>query len=196
FNVAPHAAPGTYTVTVVGSTGDSASATFVVSGVAGAALTPSVGAKGTVVGVTIPGINGPNGGVGSTCSISGTPVSSQSCTVSIPPVGCTGSSPCTGVGTFIVSSSATPGPYIITLSGTGLPSGGISAVFVVQGPFIQLSDPAAIGEVIGGPTGTSVKIEGSFFPLSDTTCTVSSPSSGTFLANVGNSCSVFAGSGI
>jgi hypothetical protein len=69
-------------------------------------------------------------------------------------------------------------------------------VFIVQGPFIQLSDPAAIGEVISGTTGTHVSIEGSFFPLSDTTCTISQGSgsgSGNFIVN--GACSEFAGSG-
>jgi hypothetical protein len=102
-------------------------------------------------------------------------------------------------GHFIVSNNVPAGAYTITLTASGLTGGGSVtsyAVYVVQGPFIQLADPQAIGQELSGSTGLHVTIEGSFFPLSDTTCTISSPTSGTFLATTGNACSIFAGSGI
>src|SRR5208282_4419950 len=83
-------------------------------------------------------------------------------------------------------------------SGSGCVSGSVCtiyAIFVVQGPFIHLADPAAIGQEISGPTGLHVSITGSFFPLSDTTCSISSPTNGNFITS-GNACSVFAGAGL
>src|SRR5208337_4591052 len=97
-------------------------------------------------------------------------------------------------GHFIVSNNVAPGPYTITFQSGNAQ---LFGVFIVQGPFIQLSDPFAIGQVLSGPVGTHVSITGSDFPLSDTTCSISQGSGtgggGTFIVNGG--CSVFAGAG-
>ena len=97
-------------------------------------------------------------------------------------------------GSFIVSNVA-PGPYPITITGT---SGTIFfAVFVVQGPFIQLSDTLSVGQVASGPTGSEVVIKGAFFPLSDTTCSISTGTSNSaFIASGSAACSLFAGAGV
>ena len=63
-------------------------------------------------------------------------------------------------------------------------------------PFLQLADPLAIGQVLSGPTGTHVTITGADFPLSDTTCTISTPSSGSFITSPGAACTVFPGKGL
>jgi phage protein U len=90
-----------------------------------------------------------------------------------------------------------PGPYQIQVfTASGKPVNGLFGVFIVQGPFIQLSDTASIGQVASGPTGSEVIIKGAFFPLSDTTCTISTTSNGNFIAPNTAACSVFAGSGL
>jgi len=179
------APPGTYTITVTGISGDSAEFSFVVSSIGSLSIIPGTGARGSTVGVT----GAFPSGVGSTCSIGSTTGNLFSSSQCVFGIGNTFSA------TFVVSSSATPGAYLVTAS-SGTCNSCLSAVFVVQGPFIQLSDPAAIGQVISGPTGTHVSIEGSFFPLSDTTCSISQGSGsggGTFIVN--GACSEFAGSG-
>jgi hypothetical protein len=97
-------------------------------------------------------------------------------------------------GTFIVSNVA-PGPYQIQVTAA---SGEILfGVFVVQGPFIQLSDVVSVGQVASGPVGSTVSIEGAFFPSSDTTCSISTGTSNpSFIASGTAACSVFAGSGM
>jgi hypothetical protein len=87
-----------------------------------------------------------------------------------------------------------PGPYAITINtASGLI---LFGVFVVQGPFIQLSDPLSVGQIASGPTGSEVIITGAFFPLSDTTCSISTTSNGNFIAPGTAACSVFAGTGM
>src|SRR5208282_629150 len=168
--------PGTYTITVSGSSGDLAEAAFVISGTPTNAiqLLPGIGGRGSTVGFQGQLSCGagacPGGSFSPICSVSGTPVASSACTVNNGNV---------ITGHFVVSSSISPGPYTITVS-VSTPSGSTAvcngaltntdctlyAVFVVQGPFIQLADPAAIGQEISGPTGLHVSITGSFFPLS------------------------------
>src|SRR5208283_4791688 len=167
-------------------------------------LLPGTGGRGSTVGISGQLACGastcPGGSFSPTCSVQGTPVTAPACTVNNGNV---------ISGHFIVSSNVQAGPYTITVSVTPSQASTVScsapltttncvlsAVFIVQGPFIQLSDPAAIGQVISGPTGTHVSIEGSFFPLSDTTCSISQGSgsgSGNFIVN--GACSEFAGSG-
>jgi len=185
FTVKATASPGTYTVMVTGSSGDSASALLTVVSQTGVVITPGEAPVGATVGVTAQD----PGKVPSspTCSISGTPVSS---------VGCTETKSGAITGTFIVSNVA-PGAYQIQIfTASGKPVNGLFGVFIVQGPFIQLSDTFSVGQVASGPTGTTVFITGAFFPLSDTTCDISTTSSGNFIAPGTEACSVFAGSGM
>ena len=181
FIVKSTASPGTYTVIVTGSSGDSASALLTVVSQTGVVFTPAEAPVGATVGVTATDTGAPH--PAGTCSIYGTPVSS---------VGCTETKSGAITGSFIVSSVA-PGAYQVQVTGT---SGAIMfGVFIVQGPFIQFSG-LSVGQVASGPTGTTVTITGAFFPLSDTTCDISTTSSSDFIASGTESCSVFAGSGL
>jgi hypothetical protein len=84
-----------------------------------------------------------------------------------------------------------PGTYLIQVqSGSAY----LSVYFVVVAPFIQLSDPLAVGQPASGPIGTHVTIVGSYFSSSDTTCSVSGPSNGNLILN--GACAFFAGTGI
>ena len=182
FTVLSTASPGTYTISVKGSSGDSASALLTVVSQTSVVFTPGAAPVGATVGVTATDTGHHH--VAGTCSISGSPVTL---------VGCTEASSGAISGSFIVANVA-PGPYQVQIIGT---SGAILfGVFIVQGPFIQLSDTLSIGQVASGPTGSEVIIKGAFFPLSDTTCTISTTSNGNFIAPNTAACSVFAGSGL
>lgn len=104
--VVGNVAPGSYLVSVSGSSGDSAQATFNVLAGPRFTLSPASGTPGTSVTVT---------GIGflpadSSCSISGTGVQTPACSI----VAGSGSP----IGTFLIS-AVTVGPYTITLSGGG-----------------------------------------------------------------------------
>ena len=94
-------------------------------------------------------------------------------------------------GSFIVG-NVPIGQYVVQV--TGNTGDFAQAVFnVTSVPFIQLSGInggfASVGKVAKGPVGTHVSVEGSDFLLTDTTCSISSPSSGSFIQ--GAACSVF-----
>jgi hypothetical protein len=194
--------PGQYVIEVTGcagnngctpSNGDYAQSVFNVTTGARITLTPTIGKTGTHV------------------SVSGTGFlpSDQSCSISSPgssavlagSAGCSknvGSS--TLSGSFIIGNVA-PGQYVIEVTACGgnngcSPSAGdfAQAVFnVTSGPFIQLSGInggfASVGKAAKGPVGTHVNVEGSSFLSTDTTCSISSPSSGSII--LGAACSVF-----
>ena len=181
FTVRTTAASGTYSITLTGSSFDTASATLIVGSSSPVTLTPAAAPVGGTVGVQA---SDPSSGTAGTCSIDGSPVTF---------VGCSETAGGVITGSFIVSNVA-PGPYQITITAT---SGAILfGVFTVEGPFIQLADPLSIGQVASGPTGSEVVITGAFFPLSDTTCSISTTSSSNFIASGTDACSVFAGTGI
>jgi hypothetical protein len=163
-----------YTVIVEGMLGgsdiDAALASFTITGIN---IIPALGARGTTVAV-----NGSLSGIDTTCSISGSVVGTSSCVIS----GATGGN---FTGSFVVANAA-PGPYTIRV--TGSPSGVfVEATFTVTGPSITLT-PAS------GGIGIFVNMTGSGFSFSDTTCSLTSPSSGGLV--VTPACSINAGTGI
>jgi hypothetical protein len=94
---------------------------------------------------------------------------------------------------FVVGNGVTPGAYVITVSSGSAPN--LYVYFSVVQPFIQLSDPLAVGQPASGPIGRHVNIEGSYFSLGDTTCSISAPTNGAILATY-YACATFAGTGI
>jgi hypothetical protein len=93
-------------------------------------------------------------------------------------------------GSFVVGNVG-QGPYQITVTSG---SASLSVYYRVIAPFIQLSDPLSVGQPGKGPIGTHVSIEGSYFSLSDTTCSVYGPTNGNLIVN--GACAFFAGTGI
>jgi hypothetical protein len=134
-------------------------------------LHPSKGPTGTEIGVF-------GGGFTSTatsCTVSGSAVASVGASCAL-----TGST--TYNATFIVA-PVTPGDYLVTV--TSNVGDTASAVFTVtSGPVITLKPSK-------GPDGTSVQITGTFFQPTDTTCSISSPTTGTVIAPSSAGCSTF-----
>jgi hypothetical protein len=97
-------------------------------------------------------------------------------------------------GSFIVG-SVLPGQYVIQVTGTV--GDFAQAIFnVTTGPILQLGINVGgkivfspVGRTTSGPLGTDVAIEGTFFLSTDTSCTISSPSSGSIVT--GAACTVF-----
>ncbi len=166
FTVA-NVAVGSYTVTVTGNqAADSGSGTFTVvsSTTASLALTPS----SALVGATVQVSSSIFSTSDNSCSLSGTPVASQTCSIS------------GGIltGSF-VTANVTVGSYTITATGT--PTGdSASATFVLQGPSITLTP-------ISDAVGATVVVSGSGFSSTDTTCSLS----GTVIAT--QTCSISRG---
>ena len=178
FTVAQYTRAGTYTITVTGNTGDTGQASFTVDGF-DLALTPMIGETGTNVGFTLSNVPGYD----TSCSVS-SPTRSSAVTVA----GCAVSSG-VGNGTFIIG-NVPVGDYVIEVTAcTGNSGCGPSAGDFAQQVFNVTSAPQIILIPTYGETGTSVQIEGGFFSPSDTTCTLSSSSSGSFIKNP--SCSIF-----
>src|SRR5208282_2199562 len=153
FIVNTGATPGTYTLTVTGTTGDSASASFTVTvNTPFIVLTPSIGSIGTIVAVTGSGFNTGDAG---TCTFGQAPaspliVNAATCTIN-------SAGQLTGSG-FSVNSGSTPGVYTLTVTGVTLDSA--SASFTVRGPQVVLSPSS-------GPIGTHVTVTGSGFDTAD-----------------------------
>ncbi len=171
--VVGNVAPATYVITVSGSPiGDSAQALFNVTLPLNITIKPNNGPRSTQVLVF--GAISPSD---ATCSISGTPVTQGSCVIYGPP----------GKGyfnaSFIVGNVAV-GPYTITISGNTGDT--IQTTFTVTGPSITIS-PAS------GLVGALVLVNGTGYSFQDTTCTISSPTSGSFVVNP--ACSIIAGTG-
>jgi hypothetical protein len=160
-----------YTVTVKGNLGDSASAVFTVASPVAptVALIPSDAPAGTKVTVQGTGFSGTD----TACYISSGPtniVTSQTCSVS----GTTGKI----TGSFTVATGATPGPFTITVTGS---SGDLAtAPFTVDGtPILQFTPPSPQGP---GTTVVVTLVSGQF-STGDTSCTITSVPSGLFTSS-------------
>jgi len=145
---------GAYTVTATGNQiGDSASATFTVNTAPPSlTLNPSAASQNTVVQVVGSGFLGSD----TTCTLSGTPVSQATCSI-------------TGgdlTGSFTVGNVAS-GFYTITA--TGNPGGDVaSANFQVTPPVPTITlNPASAG------VGATVQVSGSGFSTTDSSCSLS-----------------------
>src|SRR5208282_1053104 len=176
FIVNTGATPGTYTLTVTGTTGDSASASFTVTvNTPFIVLTPSIGSIGTIVAVTGSGFNTGDAG---TCTFGQAPaspliVNAATCTIN-------SAGQLTGSG-FSVNSGSTPGVYTLTVTGVTLDSA--SASFTVRGPQVVLSPSS-------GPIGTHVTVTGSGFDTADVgTCIFQQSPATPFIVNAA-SCTI------
>src|SRR5208282_57702 len=163
FSVGPMA-PGTVTVTVTGSTNDAATTTFVVvTNSPSLTLTPASGQ--VLTGVTLTGSGFNTGDAAACTSVLSTPVN----IVAAPTCHITGGQ-LTG-SSFTVSSGATPGTYVVAVTGS---SGDFAtAVFTVTPPA-----PTITLTPNSGHPGTPVTITGSgFSPADNGACTsvLSSP---------------------
>ncbi len=115
--------PGTYTVTVTGSTGDSAQATFTVTGPK-IALTPTSGVTGITETVTGSGFSTTD----TTCTITGGPiVAGTTCTVASGNV----------AGGFSIG-GVPAGTYTITVTGTPAGDSASASFTVISHPTITL----------------------------------------------------------
>jgi hypothetical protein len=134
-------------------------------------VSPSKGPTGQFVNVKGSGFT--SGASGDTCSISGSVVNIQACSV--------GSSTTPG-GNFTVANVA-PGPYLVTLTHTIAASGTTEqaqAIFTVISPVIFVSGTGVAGSFKAagqGPPGAIVYVEGMNFSFTDTSCSFSSSSS-------------------
>jgi hypothetical protein len=163
--------PGTYSVRLTGNTGDFAETTFTVVAGPSIKLTPSSGAVGTTVSVTGSGFFLTD----SSCSISGTGVSAQACSVNL--------SSGAPSGSFLVG-NVVAGSYTITLSANG--GDFAQAVFVVTsvtaGLTLYPSGPVTPGTTVTftatglltPDTGCSLQATPSTIILSSPTCRISS----------------------
>ena len=161
FTVATGTTPGTYTVTVAGTGGESAQATFIVtSPTPSIILSPSSGPVSVVVTVTGSGFNTADTG----CTISSSPIPDittgppvSSCTITNGQV----------TGSFTVTNPAALGAHTIIVTGTP-GSDFAQATFTVtpSAPSISLSP-------ISGPVSVVVTVTGSGFNTADTGCTIS-----------------------
>ncbi len=170
----------TYTITVTGSSGDFAKALFTVGATGSSYI--SIVPPSTRVGATI-SVSGQLKSTGTTtCSISGTPVSStqQSCTI-------TNSGPSfTFIGTFIVGNE-NPGPYAITVTGNGAAPNTVAGTFTLISPIVTLTP-------FSGGIGITVAISGSGFSSTDTSCSVSSSVLSTGVCTINSSTGIASGS--
>ena len=167
FTVAS-ALPGTYTITATGQSGDFSSFTFTVLPPT-LLLQPSSGPIGTVVTVTgYAFLTNDN-----PCTITGTIVSSPSCSI-------TGNSLSS---TFIIP-TIVPGSYIVTVAGK-TSGDGATAQFLVTGGSQSIALSPSSGLV-----GTPVSVSGSSFLLTDTICTLT----GSIIASGSSTCSIAGGS--
>src|SRR5208337_3690248 len=152
--------PGTYTISVKGSTGDIGSANFVVTTPV-IALFPASGPDTTIV----------------TISGSGFALTDSACTINSSPAGLFTVSSCTIVNgklsatTFTVAATAPLGAYQVTVKGTAAMDTA-SAQFIVNpfSPSITLTPSAA-------SDGATVTITGSGFNPADTSCSTPPPTS-------------------
>ena len=178
FVVANVASGKSYTVTIKGTLGDTASATFTVAApVVGAAIfiSPSDGPVGTKVKVT--GTGFPS--LDSSCILS----SSATLFAGSPAPTCSISSGKI-TASFTVATGAVPGPITVTVTS----SSGISApeTFIVDpSPILAFTcSPSACASPPGAPPGTTVSVSISSilpsFSTGDTSCTISSTPGGLF----------------
>jgi hypothetical protein len=182
---------GQYVVRVSGSAGDSAQAVFNVT--AGAFIQLGVNGIFVQVGQVANGPTGTHVSIEGSQFLANDAFNSATCSIGSPTSGSvvTGAAcsffKTTGgfvnaTGSFIVG-NVNPGQYVIRVSGSAGDSA--QAIFnVTRGPQLILV-PAK------GPTGIHVSIEGGFFLPSDTTCSLSSPSSGSFIRSSSAACSMF-----
>ena len=157
FVVAGAALSGTYTVTATGSPGgDSASASLTVSGTSPSITLSSTSAS---VGATVDVTGSDFSTADTSCSLSGSPVGTLSCSISSGTLSAS----------FTVVSIAA-GTYTVTA--TGSPSGDYaSATFVVSTSAISITfNPAS------AQAGSNVQVSGSGFSSSDTSCSLSGSS--------------------
>ncbi len=174
--------PGQYIVQVNGNLGDFAQAIFNVTLGPSIILTPATGPVGIHVNFS---------GVGFLPT-------DTTCAVTSPGSGLVIGAACvkqsgstTVTGSFSVG-NVLPGQYIVQVTGQ---NGGdfAQAIFnVTRGPIIQLAVVnvyTPVGQVTSGPVGIHVNIQGTFFVATDTTCTISSPTSASII--VGAACTFF-----
>jgi hypothetical protein len=201
--VVGNVAEGQYVIRVSGNQGDFAQAVFNVT--AGAFIQLS-GLNGgfASLGQVASGPTGTHVNIEGSSFLPNDALNSATCSISSPSSGnviAPGSQACSFfkapngfvnvTGSFIVG-NVNPGQYVIRVSGGAGDSA--QAVFnVTSGPFIQLSSGppggfVSLGQVASGPIGTHVAVEGSNFLISDTTCTLSSPSGGVIIVAA---CSTF-----
>ncbi|MGA2784180.1 MAG: hypothetical protein ABSF09_05735 [Candidatus Bathyarchaeia archaeon] len=175
--------PGNYIIEITACTGnngcapsagDFAQQELTVTGGPTITLNPTSGPIGTDVVVTGSGFL-PTDQSCSISSISGPIITNAGCAIT--------SGTNATHGSFLVG-NVPPGQYVIEVTGCPgnngcAPSAGdfAQAVFTVtSGPTLKLLPPQ-------GPTGTHVQINGTGFLPSDTTCTITSPSSGSIIVN-------------
>ncbi|MGD0424780.1 MAG: hypothetical protein ABSA92_15185, partial [Candidatus Bathyarchaeia archaeon] len=140
---------------------------------------PTTASTGQDVGVS--GQLTATSGAITSCTItgSGSVVSGSSCAITAGSGGTTAGYS----GSFTVGNVA-PGQYLITVTGNAPGALAQATLIVISGPVIFLKPSI-------GPVGTSVTISGTFFQPTDTSCTISSPSSGTVIASGSAGCSTF-----
>ena len=158
FVVANGAAPGTYTITITGFTGDSGQASFTVLGPA-IVITPNSGPVGTAITISGSGFasTDTSGAVSTTPSGSGL---TGSCTISGGQI----QSPCT----FTVANTASLGTYTVTVTGNTA-SDSASATFRVT-----TTTPAITLNPASGTPLTVVSVSGGGFNTQDSSGTLSS----------------------
>jgi hypothetical protein len=182
FTVKQYVPAGTYIITVTGNSAkDSGQVSFRVSGIS-LSLNPSSGPGGTEVSFTI----------------TNAPTNDTSCSVSSQPNGAATNSACvvsdgSGSGTFVVGNVST-GDYVIEVTactgnnGCSPSQGDFSQqeFTVTARPMITL-DPSSAG------VGVDVAVTGTDFPVSDQSCSISSPTNPSVVQN--SACAPSSGTG-
>ncbi|MGO9643256.1 MAG: beta strand repeat-containing protein [Candidatus Bathyarchaeia archaeon] len=159
---------GSYTITATGSpTGDSASGTFTVSGGTSLTFNPSSAGVGSTVDFSGSALSTSD----TSCSLSGTVIASQTCSIS-------GG---TYTGTFIVANVAA-GSYVVTVTGSPEYDSATGSFTVGTGSLAIVFNP------VSAAAGSTVQVSGSGFSTLDSTCTLSGSAVG-----ASQTCSISAG---
>ena len=159
---------GDYTITATGSPiGDSASATFTVSSATSLTFNPSSAGVGSTVDFSGSSLSTSD----TSCSSSGTPIASQTCSIS-------GG---TYTGSFVVADVAA-GSYVVTVTG-GPEYDSTSGSFTVGTGSLPI-----VFNPVSAAAGSTVGVSGSGFSTLDSTCTLSGS-----VVGASQTCSISAG---
>jgi len=174
FTVAQYTPAGSYIITVSGAqASDSGQASFQVNSFS-LSLSPASGAVGTEVSFTITNV----------------PLNDTSCSASSQPTGVVTVSACvvnsgSGSGTFVVG-NVTPGDYVIEVTAcTGNSGCSPSAGDFAQQIFTATTGPTITLSPLSASSGTDVAVSGTGFPISDQSCSISSPTNPAAVQNAG-----------